>query len=110
MNIEYKSSRVRKLCTKEKKGRKKLGASIARSLIKRLYQLQAFENLQDVPTTLPFRRHKLSGEYKNCFAVNIKGPYRLIFKPIVYSGRPIEEISLSEINTIEIWEVTDYHD
>ncbi len=109
MIIEFKSNRLRKLCTKKKKARKKLGAEVARSLIKRLYELQAFENLEDVPPHLPFRRHKLYGNYKGCFAVDIKGAYRIVFKPIIDTDEKIENVPLSKINKIRILEVTDYH-
>lgn len=110
MIIVFKSNKILKLCTKQKKAYKKFGANIAKSLFKRLYELQAFENLEEVPSHPPFRRHKLYGKYKGCFAVDIKGAYRIVFKPIVDSDRNIEEIPLSEIKKIKIWEVTDYHD
>lgn len=108
MDIEFKSNRIMKLCTKRKKARKKLGADIARSLIQRLYDLQAFDSLKEVPTTPPFRRHKLYGNYEGFFAVNIKGPYRIVFKPII-DDNTSEDKSLSEVKKIKIWEVTDYH-
>ena len=110
MIIEFKSNKLMKLCKKEKKARKKLGADVARSLIRRLYQLQAFENLEEVPYSPPFRRHKLSGDYEGCFAVDLKGAYRIVFKPIIDNDKTIEEIELSEVKKITIWEVIDYHD
>ena len=110
MIIEFKSNKIMKLCTKKKKARKKLGADVARSLIKRLYELRAFENLEEVPYRPPFKRHKLSGNYKGFFAVNLKGSYRIVFKPIIDNDKTIEEIELSEVKKIKIWEVIDYHD
>ncbi|ACL70765.1 plasmid maintenance system killer [Halothermothrix orenii H 168] len=110
MILEFKSKKLLKLYTKHKKAQKKFGVKTARILVRRLNELQAFENLAQVPHKPPYRRHKLSGKYKGFFAVDVIGGYRIVFKPIIDSDRDIEEIPLHEINKIEIWEVTDYHD
>lgn len=109
MIIEFGSNKIMKLCTKEEKARKKFGSDVQRILFRRLYELQSFECLEEVPPHLPFRRHKLTGNYKGFFAITIKGPYRIVFKPIIESGNAIEDTPLSDIKRIQIWEVTDYH-
>ncbi len=47
---------------------------------------------------------------KGCFAVDLKGSYRIVFKSIIDNDKIIEEIALSEVKKIKIWEVIDYHD
>ncbi len=82
---------------------------MARILFRRLKQLQSFECLEDVPPFPPFRRHKLKGDYNGFFSVTIKDGYRIVFKPIIDFDRQVEEVPLSDIKKIQIWEVTDYH-
>jgi proteic killer suppression protein len=66
--------------------------------------------LEQVPHKPPFRRHKLKGKYDGCFAVDIIGGYRLVFKPIIDIVLNNDEINLSKVDKILILEVIDYHD
>lgn len=57
----------------------------------------------DVPQTLPFRRHKLTGDLKDYFAINITMQYRLIFKKkdnniVIEDLRKIKEIEIMEVS------------
>lgn len=61
----------------------------------------------DVPQTLPFRRHKLTGDLKECFAINITMQYRLIFKQ---KDNNIVIEDLREIKEIEIMEVSKHYE
>lgn len=59
---------------------KKYGVDVAKKLPKRIKELKTCNSLNDIPISLPYRRHKLSGDWKEQFAVNITEQYRLIFK------------------------------
>jgi len=109
MIIKFGSSKLENLCLDKEKARKKYGKNIAKKLIMRLNQLQAFENLMQVPHKPPFRRHKLKGEYEGCFAVVIEGGFRLIFKPIIEDNSN-DNTDLKKVKKILILEVKDYHD
>lgn len=61
----------------------------------------------DVPQTLPFRRHKLTGDLKDYFAINITMQYRLIFKQ---KDNNIVIEDLREIKKIEIMEVSKHYE
>ena len=61
----------------------------------------------DVPQTLPFRRHKLTGDLKDYFAINITMQYRLIFKQ---KDNNIVIEDLKEIKEIEIMEVSKHYE
>lgn len=66
-----------------------------------------FDCLNNVPVFLPYRRHKLSGDLKDYFAVNIDMQYRLIFRPL--DNKIIIE-NLEEIKDIEIMEVSKHYE
>lgn len=83
MELTYKTDKLQKLCENTNYNKelvKKYGVEVARKLPKRIKELKAFNSLNDVPTFLLYRRHKLSGDLKDYFAVNITGQYRLIFR------------------------------
>ena len=83
MKLTYKTEKLQKLCknpTYNKELVKKYGVDVAKKLLIRIKELKAFNSLNDVPTSLPYRRHKLSDDLKENFAVNITGQYRLIFR------------------------------
>jgi len=48
--------------------------------------------------------HSLEGSYKDCYAMNLDHPYRLIIKPILN-----EKNELSKVEIVEIQEIIDYH-
>lgn len=110
MNITYKNQKLKEMC--ESDGHKselvkKYGKDVAAKLKKRLDQIGAFNSLDDIPVTPPFRRHKLKGNRSDEFAVNIDKEYRLIFT--------IDEIytkssNLKEVKSIEIKEVSKHYE
>lgn len=106
MQLTYKTDKLQKLCENPKYNKelvKKYGVEVAKKLPLRIKELKAFDNLNDVPTSLPFRRHKLKGDLKDNFAINITNQYRLIFKNkdnniIIEDLRNIKDIEILEVN------------
>lgn len=106
MELTYKNEKLRKICEDQNFNNelvKKYGIEVAKKLPQRIKELKAFSSLNDVPSTLPFRRHKLVGNLNGCFAVNITGQYRLIFrqkenKIIIDDLREIKEIEIMEVS------------
>ena len=106
MELTYKNDNLQKLyedANYNKELVKKYGIEVAKKLPKRINELKAFNSLNDVPTSLPYRRHKLSGDLKEHFAVNITGQYRLIFRQkenniIIEDLREIKEIEIMEVS------------
>lgn len=110
MELKYKNNKLHELCENPKYKKelvKQYGLEVAKKLPQRIKELKSFSCLNDVPSTLPFRRHKLSGNLKNHFAVNINGQYRLIFKQ-KENNIIIED--LKEIKEIEIMEVSKHYE
>ena len=106
MELTYKTDKLQKLCEDKNYNEelvKKYGVEVAKKLPKRIKELKAFNSLNDVPTSLPYRRHKLSGDLKDYFAVNITSQYRLIFRQkenniIIEDLRKIREIEIMEVS------------
>lgn len=108
MEISFISRKMEKRCLNEKEMIRKYG-DLSKKLKQRLSELEAAENLKELP---PFAGcHPLFGNYKYCYALNLKQPYRLIIEPNWHrlGLKKGEQIELTEINSIVIVEITDYH-
>ena len=55
--------------------------------------------------------HELQGDMKGCFAIDLQGPYRMIFKPNGKSETYIENKSIiwEKVVEVEILQIIDYH-
>lgn len=111
MNIAFKTTKLKKVFNTEKGLVKAYGADKAKALKNRIYILKTANNLMQVPVTPPYLRHQLKGDYKDFFALNVKHPYRLVFKP---NNNPLPllddgGLDLTRITDIEIIDVVDYH-
>lgn len=110
MVLTYKNNKLCKLCEDSQSNKeliKKYGSDVAIKLPKRIVQLKSFACLADVPVVPPFRRHKLSGNLKNLYAININDQYRLIFRQV--ENNIIVE-SLKDIKEVEIMEVSKHYE
>lgn len=111
MELTYKSERLKNICENpgyKKELQKKYGKEVADKLPLRIKQLKAFSSLNDVPPTKPYRRHKLLGNRKNQFGININDQYRIILKQNENNEIIIED--LNEIKKVEILEVSKHYE
>ena len=77
----------------------------------RLAVLKNSRSLSQVPTTPPDRRHMLTGDRREQYAVDLVHPHRLVFVPD-HDPVPRREdggIDLDEVRAVTIIEVVDYH-
>lgn len=77
----------------------------------RLAVLKNAHTLSEVPTTRPERRHQLKGKRNKQYVVDLKHPYRLVFKPN-HEPIPLREdggIDTESVTAITIIDVVDYH-
>ena len=77
----------------------------------RMAVLRAARNLGLMPTTPPDRRHQLSGDRQEQFAVDLVHPYRLLFEA---NHEPVPRkddggIDAEKVTAITILDVVDYH-
>ena len=104
MKINFKSKKLKKKFETKKELEKAYGKHQARKITQRMNELYAAESLQDIKHIPSLRLHRLSGNYKNCFAIDLIHPYRLIIKP---EDGEIED--LKTITLVEVVKVEDYH-
>lgn len=109
MRIIFTSRKLGKRLSTEKEMVKAYGMECTKLLQRRLLELEAAPTMEQIP---PFAGcHPLSGEYKGCFAVKLKQPYRLIFKPAMDQLPLKRDGSLDPglVDAIEIVDIVDYH-
>jgi proteic killer suppression protein len=111
MNIEFEDARLAKAINSKRELIKAYGDDQGRTIMRRIGVLWAAANLADVPHTKPERRHELTGDHKGQYAVDLKHPYRLVFKPNhnPIPLKPAGGYDLTKITSIIITGVEDYH-
>ena len=106
MNLYYKNEKLKNYCENpdyQNEVIKKYGIDVAKNIYSRIADLKDYDSLNDVPIAPPIRRHKLYGDYKDHFAINITRQYRLIFRQkddniIIEDLRNIKEIMITEVS------------
>jgi proteic killer suppression protein len=104
------SSKLEKECSDSKTRRKSFGEERARRLGRRLDDLRAAATLA-VMRTLPGRCHALTGDLKGQIALDLDGPYRLIFEP-ADEPLPLDgngSLDWNRVTVIRILRIGDYH-
>ncbi len=110
MNISFADKKLGKIMNSEKELQKNYGKN-ARYIMRRMMVLSTAPSLAHISHKPPERRHELEGQRKGSFAVDIRHPFRLVFKPN-HNPVPLKEdtgIDLNKVTAITILEVEDYH-
>jgi plasmid maintenance system killer protein len=110
LDILFCNSKLEKECCNSKARQKKYGAERANRLGRRLDDLSAAANLA-VMRTLPGRCHELTGDLKGQLAIDLDGPYRLIFES-ADEPPPVDDngsLDWSGVTSIRILRIGDYH-
>jgi proteic killer suppression protein len=94
---------------------RRYGADMAKKLALRLAALRAAKSLGDFwpPKSGPERCHELKGNRKGAFSVDLKQPYRLLFRAIeaeAPADRSNEQHRWQSITSIDIFAVEDTHE
>lgn len=98
MKVSYRNKGLEKVCTNANIARKTYGEEIARKIKQRIGEIKASPNAQNMIQSKIGRCHPLKGNRAGQFAVDLAGPYRLVFR---------EERGVIVIAQIE--EIVDYH-
>lgn len=104
MNISYITGKLEKILTNERLIKREY-TQIYKNVINRLSELRTANNLEEIPHIPPPRRHKLNGDFENCWGVDVSKNFRIILKP---TG-DWDEMDLKTITSIEILAISDYH-
>jgi proteic killer suppression protein len=107
MIIEFKTKKLKNQCENHLIANKDFGVNIGKKLIQRINELQAATSLLDIKSIHSARLHKLKGNRKNEFALDLFAQYRLIFS--IQDNINLDEEKLENITIIRIEEVVDYH-
>ncbi|NBC15765.1 MAG: killer suppression protein [Bacteroidetes bacterium] len=111
MDISFRTNKLQKQLTSDKKRRKTYGTECAKKLKRRLDDLHAATCLDDVRPPFPGRCHELKGDRQGVLAMDAKHPYRLLFEP-AHDPIPTKNdggLDWSEVTAITIIDVEDYH-
>ncbi len=111
MEIEFRTSKLAKQCNIHKNAVRKWGPQLADKLRRRLDDLVAAENLEDMRTAFPGRYHELKGDRAGQLSLDLEHPQRLLFEPAhdVTPLRPDGGLDRSHITKIRILAVEDTH-
>ena len=104
MIISYSSNRLKKILT-DPRLIKKYYSNDYKKINNRLSEMKAANNLSEIPECPPPRRHKLYGNYKECWGIDYSKNFRIIIRPV---GK-FDINNLLSICEIEIIDLEDYH-
>jgi toxin HigB-1 len=112
MEVTFSNNKLAKLCNSDKKLRADYGPRRAEVIKKRLTDLGAAANLEEMVAVFPGRCHPLSANLRGLFALDLEHPARLLFRP---NHDPLPEradgsLDLTSVTHIEIVRIEDdYH-
>lgn len=110
MDILFCNSKLEKECCDAQARRRRHGDERARRLGRRLDELRAAATLA-VMRTLPGRCHELKEDRKGQLAIDLDGPYRLIFEP-ADEPYPLDgngSLDWNRVTIIRVLLIGDYH-
>ena len=109
MEISFATRRLEKTFNTERELTRRFGDRMARTMMVRMVVLRNAAILSDVPVTRPGRRHQLTQDRDELFAVDLVHPQRLVFEPN-HNPIPREDdgwIDTDRVTAITIIEVID---
>ncbi len=111
MDVVFSSTKLAKEFNSAKELNKVHGQQRAKSIMKRMMQLAAADNLDQLRNA-PGRCHVLKGDLACIFSLELDGPYRLLFEAADASPSITEvgSINWSLITSVRILEVRDTHE
>jgi plasmid maintenance system killer protein len=114
MEISAGDNKLRAAMEDQAACKRQYGSDMAKKVALRIAALRAAESLADFwpPKSGPERCHELKGEREGTFSVDLKHPYRLLFKPANpenASSSSDEQQSWKSITSIEILGIEDTH-
>lgn len=107
MKISYEDNNIKKLLSSEKELIRQYNKKVSDKVYQRLEYLRNVPNLEKVSSQPPYKRHKLTGNYKDYYAIWITEKLRLIFSPL--AEHRTSEYNLSDIQEISILKIENYH-
>lgn len=110
MDIEFKTTKLKKTCEDFDLAKRVWGEKRARTIIRRINEIQSAESIADLNHAPPTRCHILEPRHKGVYAVDVVHPFRLLFQAISEDGALLGNVNPSQVTRVRILEVRDYHD
>jgi len=111
LDIDFRKRKLEKIFNAQAELLKAYGMPMAKAIMSRMGVLRAARNLGQVPTSRPDRRHQLTEDRDEQYAVDLVQPKRLVFEvnhdPI--PRKPDGGVDVDKVTAITIIEVVDYH-
>lgn len=105
MDVFFADPKLEEICASHRRLVRTFGSENAARIEMRLQHLDEAESLHDLQR-LGGRLHQLKADRAGQFALDLKHPRRLVFVPID-ADEPYDD--WSEIHSVEIIEIVDYH-
>ncbi|MDT0212054.1 hypothetical protein [Curtobacterium sp. BRD11] len=105
MDVFFADPKLEEMCASHRQLVRMFGSDNAARIEMRLQHLTEADSLQDLQL-LGGRLHSLKADRAGQFALDLKHPRRLVFVPVGVD-EPYDD--WSEIRSIEILEIVDYH-
>jgi proteic killer suppression protein len=117
MKVLIPNKKLKQSVEDEKGRRKQYGVEMAKKIHLRLEALASAEKLSDFwpPYSPPERLHELKGDLAGIFSMDLKHPYRLLFRPVhaladnPATGNLPEIEKWRTIDTVEVIAIEDTH-
>jgi proteic killer suppression protein len=111
MDIGFATKKLRKTFNENRTLVAEYGRDRAARITNRMAVLANASRLADVPTVPPERCHRLTGDRKDQFAVDVGANWRLLFEPAIVPVPRLEDgaIDKAAVRSIRILGVEDYH-
>lgn len=98
VEITYKTRKIEKVCTIAKEAEKSYGLKMAEKIHQRIDEIDASDIVEEMIQFSIGRCHRLNGNRKGQYAMDLIHPYRLVFEKIG-----------NEIQIVKVMEIVDYH-
>lgn len=111
MKLGFSTSKLEKQCETRGSRRRAFGDERGKRLGRRLSALVAAACLEDLRGA-PGRLHELKGDRAGQFSLDLDGPYRLIFEPVLSGDEnpgPSGGLSWSQVTHVRILSIEDTH-
>lgn len=109
MDIDYKTTKLKKLCLSSNEADKRLGPKSSKKLRTRLADIEAASNVSEL---IAGRPHPYTGDKSGLFSLDLHGGNRLLFEPLEEPPPTKNDggIDWSNVESIFIVFIGDPHD
>jgi plasmid maintenance system killer protein len=111
MEVSFQNKKLEKLLTTEKEILKTYGPDNGKRIQRKLIQLAAVANLEELSQLPATRLHPHAGNRKGLLSLDVKHPFRLMIKPD-YESPPLKAdggLDWSAVRKVKIVEIIDPH-